>query len=254
MTLPALWRLRGGGAVAPIQDFSALWRVRGGGAIAPLQDFSPAAADLFSNMRVPAALIAGAVIPFGFAAMPKPTPGEARGRRLAKITSALLASFTLATELITIVYATVAVNKLREVTSEPSSSLMDLLRRDYEMGWLGVNVHFFAGLMSLAVMSSISVWLNFGMRVGRAAAFGASAAVCLMIAIVNNGISQGDGTGDFRFGGNLLTLTIRYLTLLARNGFYNGPRFLLWAALAFAVAFAFSTYHALVNAEDGDGA
>lgn len=232
----------------PSAPLPVLWRARGGaGAMEPLQDFTPAAVDLFSNMRVPAALIAGAVIPFGFAAMPRPVMGESRGKRLAKITSALLASFTLATELITIVYATVAVNKLREVVPAPSSSLMQLLQRDYEMGWLGVNVHFFAGLISLAIMSSITIWLNFGMQVGRAAAFGASAAVCLMIAIVNNGIHQGDGTGEFRFGGNLFTLTLRYLVLLARNGLHNGPRFLLWAALALAVASIQSTYNALTD-------
>ena len=67
-----------------------------GGALA-LGDHTGAAVELFSNMRVPAALIAGAVVPYGFAAMPKPAPGDGRRSRVLKVLHAYLATFTMMT-------------------------------------------------------------------------------------------------------------------------------------------------------------
>merc|ERR1712113_1290955 len=113
---------------------------------------------------------------------------------MAKHACVYLAMTTLATELITIVYSTIAVNKLLEVSNTvPARSAIELLARDYEMGWLGANVHFFAGLITMITMASVRVWLNYGPRVGRGAAFAAASSCSLMIAIVNNGIAQGDG-------------------------------------------------------------
>ena len=42
-------------------------RLRGGSASAVLSDYHAAAANIFNNMRTPAALVAGACLPLGFA-------------------------------------------------------------------------------------------------------------------------------------------------------------------------------------------
>ena len=225
-----------------------------GGALA-LGDHTGAAVELFSNMRVPAALIAGAVVPYGFAAMPKPAPGDGRRSRVLKVLHAYLATFTMMTELVTVVYATIAVNKLREMPHAPTESVFALMQQNYEMGWLGANVHFFSGLISLATMSSLSVWLHHGALVGRAAALAAAAAVSLMLAVVNHGIDQGGGGGS-RFGANLFGVVVRYLRVLFRNGFRTGPRWLLWSCLALTAAAAVTGVQALGAAwelREGDG-
>lgn len=212
-----------------------LCRMRGGAAVPAPSDQTQAAVELFSNMRVPAALIAGAILPVGFAAAAKPVRNEDAAIRVIKIFGAFLAIFTLSSELITVVYSTIAVNKLKELPHEPASSVTVLLARDYEMEWLGVNVHFFGGLISLASVTSLFVWLNLGARVGKAAALAAASAVSLMLAVVNNGIAKGDGSGS-RFGSNLLGLTVRYLVLLVHNGLWRGPRALLLCSIALALA------------------
>ena len=89
-----------------------------GGTVVALQDYSAAAASLFGNMRIPAALVAGAVIPLGFVAAPQLEKGkEGTVQRLVKIVHALLGILTLSMELITIVWSTISVNKLTCVSA-----------------------------------------------------------------------------------------------------------------------------------------
>lgn len=178
-----------------------------------LRDYSTIAISLFNNLRVPAAVIAGAAIPLGFAAAPKPDRYDTRMKRFLKVVHLLLALVTIGTELMTILWSTVSLNKLAEVAVAPSNGVMELLARDFELQWLGCNVHFFLGLCSLAAMTGFNVLINFGAALGRIGAFSSGAGVFMMISILNDGIAQGDGTGA-RFGMNVFSIVRRYLQLL----------------------------------------
>lgn len=85
------------------------------------------AAMLFNNMRLPAAIIAGSILPLGFG-FPLPMQGVSSGVQQACARAhMLLAVISLGAELVAIVYATVAVNKLTETTAVPATSVMMLL-------------------------------------------------------------------------------------------------------------------------------
>lgn len=72
------------------------------------------AISLFNNMKTPASIIAGAIVPLGFLAPlqlkcePDDTVWEGRVRRFYQVLSVV----TLATELIAVMFATVAVNQV----------------------------------------------------------------------------------------------------------------------------------------------
>ena len=203
-----------------------------------LQDYSAAAAGLFGNMRIPAALVAGAVIPLGFVAAPQLEKGkEGTIQRLVKIVHALCGIFTLTTELVTIVWSTISVNKLTEVAYLPTENVMALLQRDFELQWLACNVHFLGGLFALAAMTGMRMFMLYGRRVGSIAMLSAASSICLMTGVVNDGISLGDGVnGGVSFGStNLLSLVRRYVVLLVLHA-AKGPRPLLCCAFACALA------------------
>jgi hypothetical protein len=223
---------------APTLHPATLLTLRGG-SIAE-SDFSASARVLFDNMRVPAALVAGAVIPMGYAAAPQFVDGkDGSVRRLAVVAHALLTMATLATELITIVWATISVNKLTEVEYAPTESVMALLQRDFEMAWTGCNVHFLAGLFTLAMLTGVRSFISYGQRIGVIAMLSSVSAITLMTSVVNSGISQGDGIADgVRFGATVADLVRRYVSLLFSHA-WRGPRPLVLCSLCFAAtAFA----------------
>ena len=118
---------------------------------ASTSDFRQDAATLFDNMRVPAALVLGVAISSAFQLTP--LASDPAPIAVFKRVHMLLAITTIASELNAIVTATVAINKLSEVDSQPTENVVGLLLSDeYEFSWVAVNVQFFAGLFSLAAM------------------------------------------------------------------------------------------------------
>mmetsp|Transcript_55902 Transcript_55902/g.131044 ORF Transcript_55902/g.131044 Transcript_55902/m.131044 type:complete len:181 (+) Transcript_55902:226-768(+) len=124
-------------------------------------------------------------------------------------------------QLLAITYSTIAVNKLTEVNRGPTKSVVELLARDYELPWIGTNLHFLAGLAGFGVMVGLRPSFNFGVsspvaRVSRLLTLGMLLAG---MSVVNRGIAQGDGTQreSGRFASNLFTLGLRYLVLLIKN-------------------------------------
>lgn len=213
-----------------------------------LADYSGQAARMFDNMRAPAALLAGGIVPLGFFAAPKIEPTDSVAHKWVKRIHYLVASIGICCELIAVVWSTVAVNKLNEAASNPSLSLMELLQRDYELPWIGCNVNFILGLMAFASLLVSYSYVSFG-AVSRPITCTVCAAECLMISIVNDGVVQGDGReGGVRFGCNLFSLIKRYGVLLVTHA-AHGNRFTLLLAFLFVLLAVFYIFAMLSNAK-----
>ena len=212
----------------PARGASAL---RGGASAVECAQHAERAASLFGNMRAPAALIAGSIVSLTFAFAMPPCAGE-RTKRRVETANLVIGALSLLSELIAIVHATVAVNKLTETAPRMASSVLALLQRDYELAWLGVNVHFLLGLFGIATMVGIRAWLVAG---AIPAAMTASS-MLLMASVANDGIRVGDGA-SVRFGTHFGSILVRYVRLLLAHALVK-PRPLLVAALALPLASA----------------
>lgn len=79
-------------------------KLRGGAAVAVV-DYTKPALDMFNNIRIPAALVAGAVLPLGFG-FPFPEAADTRLAKTLKRTNVAIGLISLVSELIAIIYAT----------------------------------------------------------------------------------------------------------------------------------------------------
>lgn len=180
------------------------------------------AIGLFNNMKTPASIIAGAIVPLGFLAPlqitsdPDDTVWERRARRF----YAVLSAVTLATELIAVMWATVATNQLTETAIRPAESVWHLLKRDFELEWAAVNTHFVIGMLGfLSMIGSRAYFMAQKGLLGKSVLGVAVSGLALMVSIVNRGVAAGGGahptTGTaMRYGASVLALARRYTTLL----------------------------------------
>mgnify|MGYP007078100935 CR=1 FL=1 len=183
-----------------------LLRLRGGTPQA-LLDHSAAAAGLFNNMKTPATLLFGALVPLGFLA---PLPNSADGKPYAAMRRlhTLLAVFSLSNELISVIYATAASNRLIEASIAPTASVFCLLERDFELPWLATNVHFLLGVAGAMTMVGMRVFLSCAGSPLAVAAVGIStSALVLMTEVINAEVAR-SGRGSFAH------LIFRYVYLL----------------------------------------
>jgi hypothetical protein len=100
---------------------------------ASLQQFAPQAVNLFNNMKTPASILAGALVPLGLLApLPSaparvesagPGRGESRVARYLRQSYVAVAVLSLLSELISVTWATVAVNQLIETSVAPAESV-----------------------------------------------------------------------------------------------------------------------------------
>ena len=104
-------------------DFMAL---RGG----RKHDCAQDAADLFDNMRVPAALFAGAIVPLVSFAGPRHSASDSSLMSILKRVHFIFALASFCNALSSCVYATVAVNSLTEREVPPAESVAEVLQRD----------------------------------------------------------------------------------------------------------------------------
>ena len=183
-----------------------------------LKDYSGVATELFNNMRVPAALIAGAIVPIGFLSTPSIQPDDGGILKLQKRMHVLLALASLQSQVVAVTYSTIAINKLAEVTLLPTRGVGELLNQHYKLAWLGTNTHFLFGLFGFGLLVLSSVFIQkFGNEVGKIASCWTIANLLLCFSIVNRGISQGfgvEGGEMMKVGGNLVTLAWSYAKLL----------------------------------------
>jgi hypothetical protein len=211
-----------------------------------LAQFAPEAVALFNNMKTPAAIIGGALVPLGLLA-PLPfysPPGveESRFKKSLRMLYTLVAVLSLASELLTVVWATVTTNKLIETTVAPAASVWyvgkyvkgwqflvlkwwtqlnfsfrALLKRDYDLEWSATNAHFVAGMCGFLFLIGTRVFFHAsGGLMGRSLAGFSCSALMLMVAIVNRGVAAGSGDG-LSYGTNCLHLWTNYVMLLLKR-------------------------------------
>ena len=112
-------------------------------------------------------------------------------------------------------FATVATNKLTEIASAPAESVFALIKRDYELQWIGTNVHFMLGLLGFGSMIMIRALTIFPVPLNTASAGLGLSGLLAMLSIVNEGVSKGDGRGH-QLGGNVVSLLCRYVGLVVK--------------------------------------
>jgi len=183
-----------------------------------VKDFSGVASGLFNNMRTPAALIGGAIVPLGLLTAPALIEGEPKRIQLFKKANLLLAIASLLSEILAITYSTVAINKLAEVQFPLTVGVSELIAKNFEMAWIGTNVHFLLGMFGFGLLVGNKAYFLYGEKIGKIAGCWSVAAFLQCSSIVNRGISMGNGgdVGDVgsRFASNLFTLSLRYVGLV----------------------------------------
>eukprot|EP00967_Tisochrysis_lutea_P130588 scaffold226110_cov37-Tisochrysis_lutea.AAC.1 len=188
-----------------------------------LGSYAAEVAGLFNNMKTPASILAGALVPLGFLA-PLPSPradGEPSHATLIRKLHLVIATASLSSELLSVMWATVAVNKLTETAVQPAVSTWALIQRDFELPWLAVNAHFVLGMLGFMAMVGSRAYLTaIGTPYGLEAAGCATASLLLMLSVVNRGVESGGGEG-LRYGSNILALIVRYVSLLLHQAIFK---------------------------------
>lgn len=180
-----------------------------------IKNYSGVATGLFNNMRTPAALIAGAIVPLGLLTAPGLVKGEPKKQELFKKANCLLAIASLLSEILAITYSTVAINKLAEVQFAPTAGVAELIANHFELAWMGANVHFLLGMFGFGLLVGSKAYYLYGGKVAKVAGCWSVAAILQCTTLVNAGITLGSGNvnGDgerFKFAKNLFTLTLTY--------------------------------------------
>lgn len=189
-----------------------------------LVDYSPAATALFENMKTPASILAAGMISIGFLApfqLPESVEGQPKMVRRIELLKRAYITVTLisfCSELLAVMWATVAVNQLTERVVAPSESVWDLLQRDCDLSWAAVNSHFVVGLVGFMYMVGIRGYIMLlaaeaSEALIAATLAGVAAALLLMVSVVNRGVEAGGGEG-IGYGATVLDLFAHYVTLL----------------------------------------
>ena len=201
-------------------------RLRGGAASASLANYAAEAAGLFGNMGGASAFLAGGLVPLSTFAAPMPGKDDTPLQKKLKRMHALTATCSLVSLMISVMYATITSNKLREAAVASTMSLKALLvEGEYALPWIGCNAHFILGL---------NVWLNYGGAVGKAVSCLVVSALMMMLSIVNDAIAVKGPTG-ISVGGSVLSLLAKYVTLLV-GSVISGRRVMVLVSLGFLIA------------------
>jgi len=216
-----------------------------------LKDHSGAAAGLFNNMRTPAALIAGSIVPLALITAPEIKPSDTRMTKLFKKGNMLLAIFSLLHQIIAITYSTMAINKIAELSYLPTAGVAEFLAMHHNLSWVGTNVHFLLGLFSFGCLAVAKPYFIYGKNLGNVAACWVGAATMFCISIVNKGISMGSGTikdTNSKIASNLAGLMIAYGKLL-----FTWSKGKLLPIMAFGlILLSFAPLKAILDSPDQD--
>lgn len=208
-------------------------------------DYSEAARILFGGFITPAAILVAGLIPLSFFA--DPLPDNTPIRKKLGCLYYFLAVTSLTNELLAIMYATVARNRLTETAGAPATSVFTLISRDLELSWIGTNVHFISGLLGFVGMILIRAHELFPPDLNLEAAGMGAAALLAMVSVGNVGVAEAVGR-KHAWNGNLLSLYVRYVVLIAKHLFYNGGVVAL-AAFALALVSSVSAMLTLLSPE-----
>ena len=176
-----------------------------------MADYIPIASALFANVRLPASILAGALVPLGFGfALPAEGPAFSSITRRSFIRlHRIVAVVAYSCLLICIVYSSVSINALAESPHEKAESVLELIHNEYELAWVMTNVTFFIGLCGALVLVSLRVLLMWEKDEGRVATGFCAAALLLMVGIFDEQVQAGGYAPDLlRLIGHLVQMSV----------------------------------------------
>ena len=191
-------------------------------AAASAKDFTGEAANMFNNIRTPAALVAGATFGGVFALQPIAADKAIVG--LAKRVHMLIGVVAFSAELISVLVSSITLGRLgsshapAEGQDAPAhTSVQEFLRARYELEWLATEFNFLLGLLGLTSMVGIRAWVAFACPLfGKIAVGFVVSSLLTMLAFAQQG------------GNCALCQAPRYLVLLVSRAYRE--RSLLFAA------------------------
>ena len=198
------------------QTKSALLLSGGGSSseAAELKDYGSEMSALFGNIRIPAALFAGASAGAAFA-MPL---GTADGLKLGfvKRTYALLMMSALSCQLLAIIVATLSMGTIAvSAESRKAACLADYIEEYFDLSWVTARWNFLAGIFSFVVGMGIRAWMVVTCPIFGKAALGIIASsTILAVGFVEDNERQRRSNGVSK---GLLGLTIRYVISMLKK-------------------------------------
>ena len=151
-----------------------------------VKQFDGAASAVFNNLRIPAALVAGAA--FGGAFRLQLNSADAFALALAKRAYVVIAVMALASELLVVVTATCALDAMNRADSlVPAETLSCWFERNgLELENLVCTVHFFFGLLGLTAMVGLRAWITISCaRIAKGTLGLIASVVLIMISMLN---------------------------------------------------------------------
>lgn len=162
-----------------------------------LKDYSNEAASLFGNVRIPAALFAGAAAGSAFALPLSAGVTEGLKVEMVKRLYALLMMGALSAEIVAVVVSTLTMGALAtQSTLRKTTSLGAFLDDFYNLEWISTRMHFLSGIMFFSVGTGLRAWITIGCPIIAKAALGiilSSSLLCLSFWIPLEGDSFLDG-------------------------------------------------------------
>ena len=192
-----------------------------------LVDYSPAATALFNNMKTPASILAAGMVSLGFLAPFRLQRIQDDDTLLSRVEDLkrvyiVVTLISFCSELLAVMWATVAVNQLTERNDLlAAASVWELLERDFDLEWAATNSHFVLGMIGFMYMVGIRGYVMLlaegaSATLTTAALAGVASALALMVSVVNRGVAAGGGQG-VGYGQNILDLFAHYVTLLYKR-------------------------------------
>jgi len=194
----------------PVQ---ALLATSSSNVVGALGDYSAEAAGLFNNMRTPAALIGGALVPIGILNAPTIQEHDSKRMKLLKKINIVIGVASLLSEILAVVYSSIAINKIAEVAQPQTTGVAQLIAEKHELAWLGTNIHFLLGMLGFSLIVGSKSFFAIGASMGRVTISWSIATFLQALAIVNRGIALGSGNEvKSRFASNFGILIVKYIS------------------------------------------
>jgi hypothetical protein len=178
------------------------------------------------NMRTPASILAGSLVGLAISfPLPIKTPDgkvESRFEKSLRLAYTVVGVMSMLSQLISIMWATVAVNQLIETNIAPATSVWALIERDFDLEWAAVNAHFVLGMFGFCFLIGTRAFFQAGGGLmGQSVAGLAMSGLLLMVSIVNRGVAAGGGKG-YGYGATVLSLISHYVLKLATRAMTVG--------------------------------
>ena len=229
-----------------------LINLRGGGSVetslhASPGDYSEAARALFGNYITPATLLLTALVPLSLQEIKVPQYGKNAFKKKLRGLYYVIGLLATCSELICVIYASIASNKLLQTASKPAASAYALIQRDYELAWIATTIHFIGGLLGFMACSGIGAFLVYPPGYNTAGACFAAAALLWMLRLANTRAAMFQHTHL----SNCFSLLKRYLVLTTKQlKTSSGPNVLGMASIALTGVSICLLIRALVSEHD----